>query len=201
MREIVAILRGIRPEEAMPIAETLIAAGITKIEVPFNSPDALDSIENMVGPLGRHAEFGAGTVLSVMQVSQLFDAGGKFIVSPNCDPVIIKTARLRGLQTYPGVFTPTECFTALSEGADYLKIFPGFKLGSDGLKAYRAVLPPETKIYMVGGIGPDNFREYFAAGASGFGIGTGLYRPGDTVADVTKAAKIIANAYDIANSS
>ncbi len=195
-REIIAILRGITPKEALPIAQCLIDAGITQIEVPLNSPDPFKSIGAMARKFGGDVVIGAGTVLTVEQVATLRDAGGTLVVSPDCNTQVISAAASMGMQAVPGVMTPTECFAALRAGAAGLKLFPAFVIGPAGLQAMRAVLPKETRTYAVGGVGPDNFAEWKAAGADGFGIGTGIYQPGFTVADIAPRADKIVAAYD-----
>ena len=197
-RNLIAILRGITPDEAAPLTAALIEAGITLIEVPLNSPDPLDSIGRMVASHGKDAVIGAGTVLTAAEVAAVAGGGGQLIVSPNMEPEVIAAAKARGLQSWPGVFTPTECFAALRHGADGLKIFPATLMGPEGLKAIRAVLPKATQVYAVGGAGPENFAQWIAAGADGFGIGTALYKPGRSIADTAARARAIVAAYDAA---
>jgi len=197
-RNLIAILRGITPPEAVSAAQALVAAGITRIEVPLNSPDPFTSIAAMVTALGSGVEIGAGTVLSVEDVAAVQAAGGTLIVSPNCDPEVIAATRARGMASWPGVMTPTECFAAIRAGASGLKIFPASLIGVDGLKAMRAVLPREIPVYAVGGAGPANFADWVRAGASGFGIGTALYTPGLSPDEISSRAAAIVAAHDTA---
>lgn len=195
-RHIIAILRGITPAETVDVCKALIAAGITMIEVPLNSPDALTSIALASNTLGDEAAIGAGTVLTKKHVWAVSDAGGTFIVSPDTNKQVIEeTVRLQML-SYPGVFTPTDAFRAIKAGATGLKFFPAEVLGPKGIKAMKAVLPPELPVYAVGGANPDNFTEYFAAGCTGFGLGTYIYKPGMTAADVAERAASAVAAYD-----
>jgi 2-dehydro-3-deoxyphosphogalactonate aldolase len=195
-RHLIAILRGISPGETLAVCEALIAAGITMIEVPLNSPDALTSIALASNALSDRAAIGAGTVLSKKQVWAVADAGGTFIVSPDTNrSVIEETVRIQ-LLSYPGVFTPTDAFRAIKSGATGLKFFPAEVLGPKGIKAMKAVLPAEIPLYAVGGANPDNFGEYFAAGCSGFGLGTYIYKPGMTAEQVAERGAAAVAAYD-----
>lgn len=195
-RELIAILRGIKPEEALEVGRVLIDAGFTTIEVPLNSPEPFKSISLLVNAYGDTAVIGAGTVLSVTDVQQVADAGGRIVVSPDCNPEVITATKKAGMASYPGVLSPTECFSALRHGADGLKFFPSFLVGTSGLVAILSVLPRGTKTYAVGGVGADNFSEWFAAGVTGFGIGSNLYKPGLSVEKISGNAQQIVCAYD-----
>ncbi len=195
-RNIVAILRGITPDDVTSVTEALLQAGITKIEVPLNSPDALVSVALLVRRCGERALVGAGTVLSPEQVEQVAATGARLVVSPDMNPAVIGATKGAGMRSYPGVMTPTEAFAALRAGADGLKLFPGALIGPAGLGAMRAVLPPQTEVLAVGGAAPENFADWFAAGADGFGIGSALYRPGDAASAVAARARAIVAAYD-----
>ncbi|WP_204114456.1 2-dehydro-3-deoxy-6-phosphogalactonate aldolase [Shimia biformata] len=195
-RKIIAILRGVTPDEVTALAETLIEEGIDRIEVPLNSPDPLKSIERLASRFSKDALIGAGTVLCAQEVAEVDQVGGKLIVSPNCDPYVIRATKVLGMASYPGVVTPTECFAALKAGADGLKFFPADVVGPAGLKALRAVLPKATETFVVGGATPDNISRWIAAGASGFGVGSGLYRAGDSAAEVRIKARAWVREYD-----
>lgn len=190
---IIAILRGIRPDEVVDICAALIDAGITHIEVPLNSPDPLISIKTAANAFADRAQIGAGTVLTVEEVEAVHRAGGTFIVSPNCDTEVIALTRALGMASYPGVFSPTEAFSAIKAGATALKIFPAELVGPVGIKAMRAVLPKTMPVYAVGGASPENFLDYLAAGCTGFGLGSFLYKPGATPDEVrARAQKAVA---------
>ncbi|HEV7275397.1 MAG TPA: 2-dehydro-3-deoxy-6-phosphogalactonate aldolase [Devosiaceae bacterium] len=195
-RDIIAILRGITPFETVAVCETLIAAGITMIEVPLNSPDALASIAQAAKLCGDRAVIGAGTVLLLEEVEAVADAGGRFVVSPDTNVEVIERTLARSMGSYPGVFSPSDAFRALRAGASGLKFFPAEVLGPKGIRAMKAVLPPDVPLYAVGGANPDNFREYFAAGCAGFGLGSYLYKPGMKLEEIRSRAETAVAAYD-----
>jgi 2-dehydro-3-deoxyphosphogalactonate aldolase len=186
---LVAIIRGVRPDEAEAIGEALIGAGIRIIEVPLNSPQPLDSIAQLARRFGAEATIGAGTVLDPADVNRVAQAGGEIIVSPNADPVVIEATVAAGLVSSPGFFTPSEAFLALKAGAHALKLFPAEAAAPNVLKAQLAVLPREVPVLAVGGITPENMADYLAAGARGFGLGSGLYSAGRSAVEVGARAK------------
>ncbi|WP_304620035.1 2-dehydro-3-deoxy-6-phosphogalactonate aldolase [Paracoccus sediminilitoris] len=195
-RPLIAILRGLTPPEAPAIAQALIDAGITRIEVPLNSPDPLDSIALLARDFGDRATIGAGTVLTPDQVQSVAEAGGRMVLSPNCDAAVIQATRAAGMDSFPGIMTPSEAFVALNAGASGLKLFPGELIGPKGLRAMRAILPANTAMWAVGGVSAENMGEWRQAGAAGFGIGSSLYKPGDDAATVTTKARAMVAAWD-----
>jgi 2-dehydro-3-deoxyphosphogalactonate aldolase len=192
---LVAILRGVSPCEVVSIGEELVAAGITLIEVPLNSPEPLRSISLLVGALQGRAVIGGGTVLTVAQVAQVADNGGRFIVSPNSDSLVIAETVTRGITSLPGYFTPSEGLAALAAGAHALKLFPAEAGDPRVLKAHRAILPGEVPILVVGGITPDDMAEWLVAGADGFGLGSAIYRKGVSPENVRLNAKHFVEAW------
>lgn len=196
---LVAVLRGLTPDEAASIGDALVDAGFTLLEVPLNSPDPLASIAAMAKRYAGRAIVGAGTVLTPQDVAAVADAGGALIVSPNTDPAVIRASGERDLISLPGYFTPSEAFAALHAGAHGLKLFPAEGAAPAFLKAQRAVLPKATKVLAVGGITPDTMPPWHAAGADGFGLGSNLYRAGKSAADVARdAAAFVQAAKDLA---
>jgi 2-dehydro-3-deoxyphosphogalactonate aldolase len=195
---LIAILRGIRPEEADAVLEALVADGIGLIEVPLNSPEPLKSIARMVRRAGDRAIVGAGTVLTVDEVRAVAAAGGRMIVSPNRDDAVIAATKAAGLTSFPGVFTATEALGAIAAGADALKFFPADLLGPAGIRAIAAILPPAVPLLAVGGVDAPNIGDYRKAGIAGFGIGSSLYKPGMSAAEVGRRAAEMVAAYDAA---
>jgi 2-dehydro-3-deoxyphosphogalactonate aldolase len=192
---LIAILRGVRPQEADTIASILVEAGFGAVEVPLNSPEPLVSIETIARKWAGRILVGAGTVLLSDEVDRAAGAGAKLVVAPNADPAVIERALEFGLAVLPGVATPTEAFGALAHGASGLKLFPAEAIPPEVVKAWRSVLPKETPLFPVGGISPERIAPYRKAGAAGFGIGSALYRPGATPAEVEKAAKAFVAAW------
>jgi len=188
-RPLVAILRGVKPDEAVAIGEALVEAGIGIIEVPLNSPDPLESIAALAGHFGDAVLIGAGTVLTVEQVGQVARAGGRIIVSPSTDYDVIAATAAEGLISAPGYFTPSEAFLALKAGATALKLFPAEAATPALVRAQRAVLPKDVPLLIVGGVKPDAVGPWFEAGADGFGLGSALYKPGQSAAQVGQQAR------------
>ena len=185
---LIAVLRGITPEEVPTIASILFDAGFRILEVPLNSPRPFESIERLARDFGERCLVGAGTVIAATDVTRVFDSGGALIVMPHADTAVVREAKRFELACIPGVATPTEAFAALAARADALKMFPAEALPPSALKAWRAVLPSDTLLFAVGGIKPDNMAPYWAAGANGFGTGSNLYKPGANAAAVRAAA-------------
>lgn len=198
---LVAILRGLEPSQAVEVAEAIVAAGFDILEVPLNSPKPLESIGAIVAALGEQALVGAGTVLAVEQVDALADIGARLVVSPNCNPRVIARSANHDMVSLPGVLTPSEMFAALDAGASGLKIFPAEVFPASAVKAVKAVLPVAAPVYVVGGIHAGNMREYLAAGAAGFGMGSALFKPGKPVEEIARDAKAIVDAFRAAQTA
>jgi len=188
---IVAILRGVKPDEIDAIGDALIEAGVTVIEVPLNSPQPFASIKRLAERHAHHALVGAGTVLEVADVARVKEAGGRLVVAPNFDADVVRAAKAAGLVSLPGVMTPSEGFAALKAGADGLKLFPAEIIPPAVFKAWRAVFAPDTLLLAVGGVGVENIRSYAEAGASGYGIGSALYKPGRSATEIGKLARAL----------
>ena len=197
-RGLVAILRGLKPSEAVTIGQALFDAGIEAIEVPLNSPEPFVSISSIVAALPKVALVGAGTVLTSADVDALHKAGGRLLVSPNIDAEVMARAMHHGMVTMPGVFTPTEAFQAIRLGASALKFFPASVLGAGGISAMRAVLPADTVVGAVGGVSEKDFAGYKAAGVTAFGLGSSLFKPGMSVDEVATRARAAVTAWDAA---
>lgn len=186
---LVAIIRGVTPDEAVAIGEALMEAGIRIIEVPLNSPEPLASIERLAQRFGDEALIGAGTVLRVEDVERVRKAGGRLVVSPNMNAGVIRATVAAGMVSSPGVLTPTEAFAALESGAHALKLFPAEAASPNVVKAIRAVLPTDVRLLVVGGVTPETVSGWLDAGADGFGLGGGLYKPRQSAEETLKAAR------------
>ncbi len=197
-RGLVAILRGLKPGEAVAIGQAVFDAGIEAIEVPLNSPEPFVSIAGIVAALPKTALVGAGTVLTAADVDALAKAGGRLLVSPNIDAEVMARAMHHGMVTMPGVFTPTEAFLAIRLGASALKFFPASVLGAGGISAMRAVLPADTVVGAVGGVSEKDFAGYKSAGVTAFGLGSSLFKPGMSVDEVATRARAAVTAWDAA---
>lgn len=198
---LIAILRGVTPDEIVAVGRSLHDAGFRVIEIPLNSPQPYESIRRLTAELGESCLIGAGTVLTEAQVAEVDAAGGRLIVSPNANLAVIRASKAAGLVSAPGVATPSEGFAALDAGADSLKLFPAEQLGPAVVKAWRAVFPKELALLPVGGITPDNMGPYVAAGANGFGLGSALYKPGLSAAQVSANAQAFAAGWQAAKGS
>jgi 2-dehydro-3-deoxyphosphogalactonate aldolase len=192
---LIAILRGVTPDEVVPIGKALVTAGFVIIEVPLNSPRPLESIRKLRDLFQETVLVGAGTVTTATQVREVADAGGGIIVMPHSDPEVVRAAKTMGLYCIPGISTPTEGFAALANGADALKLFPAELMTPRVLRAMRSVFPSQTRFLPVGGITPESMGEYVAAGAAGFGLGSALYKKGDSAETVAANARAFVNAW------
>lgn len=192
---LVAILRGVTPDEVVPIGQALVEQGFTVIEVPLNSPDPCESIRRLAKTFGQDVLVGAGTVTEVAQISAIREAGGRLVVMPHSDAAVIRAAKAANMACLPGVATPTEAFAALREGADGLKAFPAEALPPVVVKAWRSVLPKHVQLLPVGGVTPQAMSAYVAAGASGFGLGSALYKSGMDASAVAQTARQFAEAW------
>lgn len=191
MNGLIAILRGVVPDEVLPVGRALEACGVGCIEVPLNSPHAFASIEALAREFGARLKVGAGTVMTAAQVDRVADAGAQLVLSPHLDADVVYQTKARGLYSMPGVATPTEGFAALRAGADALKLFPSELLGTAALRAWAAVFPAGTPMFSVGGIDVDNIAAFKAAGASGVGVGSSLYVPGMAVDELASRARAL----------
>ena len=192
---IIAILRGVSPSEVVAVTQTLYDAGVRIVEVPLNSPEPFTSIELLAKTFGDKMVVGAGTVLSEQDVNLLKEHGGQISVSPDCNPATIARAVALGLDPLPGVFTPTEAFAAIRAGAKHLKLFPAEAASPLTIKAWKAVLPKHVHVHAVGGVTPENMKDWLAAGASGFGIGSALYKQGMSLSKISESAHTLVSAW------
>lgn len=186
---LVAILRGVTPDEVIAIGSAILDAGILTIEVPLNSPNPLTSIEKLATHVGKDALIGAGTVLTPQAVEEVVNVGGKLIVSPNTNTGVVQKSKELGAVSFPGFATATEAFAGIEAGADALKLFPAGAQGVATIKALKAVLPSDKPLFAVGGVNLDNIGDFIEAGADGFGLGSNLYKPGETAETVAKRAQ------------
>ena len=195
---LIAILRGVRPDEVIPICAALEAAGVVIVEVPLNSPNPMQSISLLAENFGDRLLIGAGTVMTPAQVEEIAGVGGRLIVTPHADPELVRAAKRLGMVAAPGFFTPAEAFRLLDAGADAIKLFPAEGSNPAALRGMRAILPPGTLVIPVGGIAADNIRVWHEAGAAGYGIGSSIYKPGDTPEIVgRKAAALVAACHEV----
>ena len=192
---IIAILRGVSPSEVVAVTQTLYEAGVRIVEVPLNSPEPFSSIDMLAKAFGDKMVVGAGTVLSEQDVNLLKEHGGQISVSPDCNPATIARAVALGLDPLPGVFTPTEAFAAIRAGAKHLKLFPAEAASPLTIKAWKAVLPKHVQVHAVGGVTPENMKDWLSAGASGFGIGSALYKQGMALSKISESAHTLVSAW------